>query len=117
MRIRIPLLVALCALSVTLALTAAPALALETHVPSSPIGAPGEGAGELSEPAAVAVNDETHDVYVADPGNHRVDEFTPTNEFVRAWGFGVGDGVTEAPQSCTLTCFRGLAGSAPGQLS
>ena len=42
--------------------------------------------------SGVAVSDETHDVYVADTGNRRVDEFEPDGMFVRAWGWGVGAG-------------------------
>jgi sugar lactone lactonase YvrE len=77
----------------------------------------GSGAGELSLAAnsGIAVNASTHDVYVADTENHRVDEFDSTGTFIRAWGWGVADGVSEELQSCTLTCSAGLSGRGAGQ--
>jgi len=109
----------------TLALATAPALANSAHA-STPrlIGSgPGSGAGELSLVAGnaneagsgVAVDDETHDVYVADTGNNRVDEFEADGTFLRAWGWGVVNGKAEL-QVCEATCRTGLSGSAPGEL-
>ena len=43
--------------------------------------------------SGVAVNAETHNVYVADTANNRVDEFKSDGTFVRAWGWGVADGI------------------------
>ncbi len=106
---------ALCAIAVVLALLVGSASALETHTFSASFGGPGSGAGELSSPQGVAANATTHDVYVADTGNHRIDEFEANGTFIRAWGAGVADGVSTQPQTCTLTCFAGLAGSAPGE--
>jgi hypothetical protein len=119
----------LLALLAILALTAAPALANSSHVFSKSFGEKGSGAGQLSLAApvtlneeelvtagsGVAVNDTTHDVYVADTGNHRIDEFESDGSFVRAWGWGVADGVSNELQTCTLTCFAGLSGSGPGE--
>src|ERR1700685_4156232 len=67
------------------------AFAREGYEPGSPVsfGAPGPGAGQLEGPEGVAVNDTTGDVYVADTGNDRIDEFEPDGAFVRAWGWGV----------------------------
>ncbi len=125
----------LLALSATLALTAAPALANSTHVFSKSFGEKGSGAGQLSLAApvvkpregseapdlvtagsGVAVNATTHDVYVADTGNHRIAEFESDGSFVRAWGWGVADGISNELQTCTLTCFAGLSGSGAGEL-
>ncbi len=106
--------VALCALVAAAALAAGPASALESHTFSSSFGSAGSGAGELSSPQGVAVNSTTHDVYVADTGNDRIDEFTASGSFIRAWGWGVADGISEKPQTCTIACSKGLSGSGPG---
>ena len=56
-----------------------PALALSQrgHVFSFSYGAKGSGEGQLSEPAGVAVDDVTGDVYVADRKNRRVVQLEP----------------------------------------
>ncbi|HEY2283802.1 MAG TPA: hypothetical protein VGH60_09675 [Solirubrobacteraceae bacterium] len=64
--------------------------------------------------SGLAVNDSTHDVYVADTGNRRVDEFTSAGVFVRAWGWGVATGAEEL-QVCTTTCQVGRSGAKPGE--
>jgi hypothetical protein len=63
------------------------------------------------------VSQQTGDVYLTDRKNNRVDEFTAEGLFIRAWGWGVADGTTEALQTCTTTCFAGLAGSGEGQFN
>jgi NHL repeat/WD40-like Beta Propeller Repeat len=63
--------------------------------------------------SGVAVNDQTHEVYVADTGNHRVDEFEADGKFIRAFGKDV-DGLED---TCTLICEAGGSGSAPGELA
>ena len=111
----------LCAVAGLLAFTTAPALAGEVHVYNSAIGGPGSGAGEFEDPAGVAVNDATGDVYVVDKGNNRIDEFDPSKsaseQFVRAWGWGVGTGLGGF-EECTevLGCKAGVAGAGAGQL-
>jgi hypothetical protein len=108
--------IGLCALAGGLTFSSAPAFANNAHVFSRSFGtgAGGEGAGELKEPKAVAVNDETHDVYVADTGNARVDQFDSSGSFIRSWGWGVADGLP-AFETCTLTCQKGISGSGLGQ--
>jgi sugar lactone lactonase YvrE len=93
------------------------AQAASSHVLAGSFGAPGSGAGELSLAAnsGVAVNATTHDIYIADTENHRVAEFDSAGTFVRAWGWGVADGVSEELQSCTLSCSAGLSGAGAGQ--
>jgi DNA-binding beta-propeller fold protein YncE len=132
MTARKPVTAALLTLGVcaaVVALTAAPAWArrVETHMFSFAFGAPGSGAGGLAlvsssathvqfQPSSgIAVNDATHDVYVADSDNHRVDEFAANGAFVWAWGWGVADGKEEL-ETCTATCQAGVSGSNPGQL-
>ena len=54
---------------------AVPALAARGHVYERSFGGPGTGAGQLQEPAGVAVNEALGRVYVADQGNDRVQFF------------------------------------------
>jgi hypothetical protein len=120
-----------------LTLTATPALAGSAHIYSHTLGeGRGEAAGELQltppvefnkktygsktvefnvAGSGVAVNDETHDVYVADTGNHRVDEFEADGNFIQAFGAGVGP---LGQDTCTTlsTCKAGATGSGPGDL-
>jgi hypothetical protein len=109
----VPLAVAFAALA-----TAGPALAERGRVFSSSFG---EGqlslraATELSPGSGLAVDQATHDVYVADTANHRVDEFSASGAFIRAWGWGVTNGKAERQVCTTSSCRAGIAGSAPGQ--
>jgi hypothetical protein len=81
-------------------------------------GAEGSGAGQLKEPWDVAVNDTTHDVYVADTDNNRVEEFSATGAFVLMFGKEVN--ATKKTNVCTrveietegVTCKAGEVGSA-----
>jgi DNA-binding beta-propeller fold protein YncE len=111
MRVTIALLVL--AIALLLALTATSALA----APPASFGSEGPGAGQISEGAkGIAIDQETGDVYLADTNNNRVDEFGAEGEFIRAWGWGVADGTAEL-QTCTATCFKGIAGSGTGQFT
>lgn len=78
----------------------------------------GSTAGHLFEPVGVASDPTTGHVYVADRRNHRISEFSPWGEFVKAWGWGVEDGSPEL-QTCTAVtgCQAGTPGSGSGQLS
>jgi DNA-binding beta-propeller fold protein YncE len=68
-----------CVVGGGLFLASAPASALSQrgHVFSFSFGGPGTRAGLFLEPSAVAVDDATGDVYVADRGNDRVEVFEP----------------------------------------
>ncbi|HEV7493074.1 hypothetical protein [Baekduia sp.] len=94
----------------------ASASASQTHVFSASFGSSGSGAGQVSAPSGVAVNVTTHDVYVADTGNFRVDQFSSGGSFIRAWGWGVADGLP-ALETCTLSCQAGLSGTGAGQFT
>jgi DNA-binding beta-propeller fold protein YncE len=63
-------------------LLGSPALALNVHVFSGAFSEEGTGAGQLEEPRGVAVNYATHDVYVADRGNDRVEEFSSAGAYL-----------------------------------
>jgi hypothetical protein len=64
-------------------LLGAPAMALNVHVfKGSSFGEEGSGNGQFKEPDGVAVNDTTHDVYVVDKGNGRVEEFTASGAYI-----------------------------------
>jgi DNA-binding beta-propeller fold protein YncE len=72
----------------------------------------GTGAGQVSEPVGVAVDESTGDLYVADRNNFRVDKFDSQGHFLFALGYGVADGLTEEFQTCgpeatppTESCF------------
>jgi hypothetical protein len=119
-RLEVALLAQLCAALFVVA----PAFAHTGHLFRDSFGSPGSGAGQLSLQSTnygnrggsgIASNQATGNVYVADTGNHRVDEFDAGGTFIRAWGYGVADGSSEL-QVCTLTCRAGIPGSAPGQL-
>jgi Divergent InlB B-repeat domain/NHL repeat len=121
------------ALAATLALAASLALAGILWVGSSPavaspqpqphaflipFGSAGTGAGQfmLGAESGAAVDQSTGDVYIADTGNHRVDEFTASGMFIHAFGWGVANGGAE-PQTCTTTttCLAGIPGPGAGQ--
>jgi hypothetical protein len=57
-----------------------------------PVGEVPCGAGKLKEPAGVAVNETTHDVYVVDKGNDRVEIFSAAGAYL---GFFDGSGSSE----------------------
>ena len=75
-------------------------------------GAPGSAAGQLNGPTSVAVS-ESGEVYVADSLNNRIDVFSQSGAFVRAFGRDVG-GV--GSDLCTTHCRPGTAGAGGGQL-
>ncbi len=99
--------------------------AAQSHAFAGFFGSPGSGAGqlELSSESGVAVDQSSGDVYVADTGNHRVDEFDPSKppseRFIRAWGWGVKPGDTSSTgfDACTnaTDCHAGFPGAGAGQ--
>jgi hypothetical protein len=116
-----PLALAFTLVLASLAFTTAPAFAELGHgFAGLSFGSKGTAAGKLEAPAGVAVNDTTigtnaEDVYVADRGNNRIDEFDSDGTFIRAWGWGVLNGKAEL-QQCTTACQAGIAGEGAGQL-
>jgi hypothetical protein len=49
-------------------------------------GANGNGDGEFNNPYGIAIDPTTHDLYVAERGNHRIQRITNTGVFVMKWG-------------------------------
>src|SRR5580704_10678777 len=92
---------------IVLVCTAAPALATVRHGLALSFGSAGSGSGQLASPTGVAVDNSTGpasgDVYVGDTGNSRVDQFDSNGNFIRAWGWGVADGLPKF-ETCTLSC-------------
>jgi DNA-binding beta-propeller fold protein YncE len=80
-------------------------------------GLPGGRAGQLGFPGGIAADASGH-VYVTDPANDRVSEFTTEGAFVHAFGFGVVPGGGKGLEVCTKAtgCKRGIAGGRAGQL-
>jgi hypothetical protein len=95
---------------------AAPAAQASLVSPVSTFGSAGSGAGQLSSPQGIAIQQTSGNVFVADTGNARVAVFGPTGAFVRAFGWGVADGGAQ-PEVCSTSCQAGIPGSGPGQLS
>jgi hypothetical protein len=64
------------------------ALGVQEYTLESSFGEAGSGDGqfELAEHSGIAVNETTHDVYLADTGNHRVVQFGADGTFIRAFG-------------------------------
>lgn len=79
-----PLLGLLAAIGLLVAgsISCTPAMARDVHKFSSAFGGEGSEEGKLKEPHGIAVNDTTHDVYVADQGNKRIEEFTATGAYI-----------------------------------
>ena len=111
------------------ALTATPAQARQARIFSGSFGGaasttPALEADRLAEPWAVAVDWSTGDIYVADPGSHRVEKFSGSGAFILMFGKEVNESkvLAAAPEAeqnvCTAesldTCQAGVAGSTPG---
>ncbi|HWW68104.1 MAG TPA: hypothetical protein VNY83_08995, partial [Solirubrobacterales bacterium] len=86
-------------------------------------GSAGSGDGQFSfnetqgaPGAGVAVDNTTHDVYVVDTLQNRIEKFGPSGNFLAAWGWGVTNG-SEASQVCTTGCRVGNSGSGNGQFT
>jgi hypothetical protein len=78
-------------------------------------GEEGTHSGQLRYPYGLAINQTSHDVYVSDHNNFRIDKFTDSGSFQLAWGVGVNE---EAPaeelQTCTASCTSGTPGAGAG---
>lgn len=81
-------------------------------------GPQGLGAGQLNNPEAIAVDNATGEVFVADTNNNRVSVFDEDGDFLRAFGWGVDTGAAKL-ETCTTAsgCQAGIGGAAGGQFS
>lgn len=77
------------------------------------------GPPELSGPGALAIDQSSGDVYVADTANQRIVKFDSEGHFLLTFGDGVD--ATTGEDICTAasgdTCGPGTSGTAPGQFS
>jgi YD repeat-containing protein len=80
------------------------------------IGSLGTAPGQFSTPWGIAVDPRNGNVYVADQGNFRIQEFSSSGAFLKAIGWGVSKGQAEL-QVCTSECRAGIAGAGNGQFS
>ncbi len=80
-------------------------------------GLPEEGAGALSRPDGIAVDQATRDVYVIDLENDRVQEFTASGAFVTMWGGKVDKktGGDVRPAAEASECQKGAEGTGDGE--
>jgi DNA-binding beta-propeller fold protein YncE len=72
----------LCALTGCLLFWGASAQASAIHVFDGSFGSTGSGSGQFNEPIGIAVNETTHDVYVVDSVNNRVEELNSSGSTV-----------------------------------
>ncbi len=81
----------------------------------SQFGSVGSAGGQFKGPVADAF-DGSGNLWVVDYNNARVQEFSPSGSFIKAVGWGVSDGKSEA-EVCTKECKTGIVGSGSGQFS
>jgi len=77
-------------------------------------GSIGSAERQFSGPWGIAVDPRNGNVYVSDQGNNRIQELSSSGAFIKALGWGVGNGKDEF-EICTKECKAGLAGSGNGQ--
>ena len=106
----------------SLSLTAAPALALKTHIPTLAFGALSSAPANpypLSNPSDVAVDTSTGpsagDVYVTDPSNHRIEKFSSSGQLLLMFGKGVNQTTRTDVCAAAEACQAGALGSSPGE--
>jgi RHS repeat-associated protein len=73
----------------------------------------GSGAGGMIEPKGTAIAS-SGNVYVTDPVNNRIDEFSSAGTFIETFGWGVSNGKEEF-EVCKTGCKAGIAGVGSGQ--
>jgi YD repeat-containing protein len=71
------------------------------------------GSEDLRGPSGLKI-DSSGNVWVADTGNTRIDEFSASGEFLQAIGWGVADGKAEL-ETCKTGCQMGRSGPGEGE--
>jgi hypothetical protein len=89
-----------------LALTAFLAVCAPAEATPAQFGSPGEGAGEMTGPRGIAVDQGSGEVFVVDSGNSRAEAWTESGVFRLGWGEGVADGA-KAFETCESLCEAG----------
>jgi DNA-binding beta-propeller fold protein YncE len=86
-------------------------------------GSPGAGAGQLNGPAGIAIDSASHDLYVAEESNGRVQKFDHSGAFLLTFGKNVNTGTSGKPDLCTNAgpptnvCGMGVQGFAAGEFN
>ena len=86
-------------------------------------GSPGGGAGQINNPAGIAVDSSSHDVYVAEESSHRIQKFDSSGGFLLTFGKDVNTGTSGKPDLCTNAgaptdvCRAGVQGFAADQFN
>jgi hypothetical protein len=114
-RLWLMVVASLCGLACVLAGGVVPAVAGATQ-----FGEQGTGAGQLSTPIGLGLDQETGDVYVPEFSGERVSKFDGSGSFLLAWGWKVNtENPVEELQTCTLAtgCQQGEAGPGAGQFA
>ena len=109
-----PRWLSLAALASTLAVLAFASSASAEVTYDSSFGSAGAGGGQFDEPAGIAQNTATGNLYVADRHNNRIQELTEGGEFLRAWGYDVvASGVDNQPfvDEVQRITVKGVAGT------
>ncbi len=101
----------LCVVAGCVLLWGSSAQALTLHEFAGAFGSEGSAGGQFKGPEWIAVNDVTHDVYVADHGNDRVEEFNSTGSVELGEFNGSG-----APTG-KFSNLPGESESVPGQIA
>jgi DNA-binding beta-propeller fold protein YncE len=123
--VRTEIYVTLASALVVLGVIVGPVASSAVAAPPTTFATTGEGAGQITAPTGMAVDQSSGDVYIADSSNFRIDKFAADGGFLLAWGFGVADGTSLELQVCgpdavpaTAECFttpsEGRGSEAPG---
>jgi M6 family metalloprotease-like protein len=78
-------------------------------------GANGTAEGEFYLPFGIAVNG-TGYIHVADTGNHRIQIFDSSGNFIKMFGWGVDTGANNF-ETCVASCQIGIANGGNGQFA